>query len=501
MNRVAAIKWSSPATVGRWLGPLVAIMFWIGPGLGWQLVEGQAELNLIAGAAAWIAIWWLTEAIPLAATALLPLALFPFLGLQSATSVAAHYGNSNIFLFLGGFLVALAVEETGLHRRLALSIVALLGDSPQRLVLGFMVATAALSMWISNSATTLLMLPIAASVLSQADLHVEDPKRRANMGVALMLGIAYAASIGGVATLIGTPPNLAFSGFYSETYSHLPPISFLGWMLMAVPLSVVFLGICWLVLTYFLFPIGRNISLGGSQIIREELAQLGSIRAAEWRVAGVFLTTAFLWITREPLEDYGWGTWFTDPDGNSNVDDATVAMLMAVLCFLIPRGGQETGSLLAWKSTVRLPWGVLLLFGGGVALASGVQSTGFDKYLGAAAAVALEGTSELGMTVITATTMIWLTEFTSNLASVQMMNPILGSAAEEMDIPPLALLLPSTLAASCAFMMPVATPPNAIVYSSGRVPIQQMIKAGIVLNLISTVLVTLTVYLLGHLLQ
>lgn len=500
MNRVTTIKWSSPAIVGRWLGPLVAILFWIGPRFGWYLVEDQAELNLIAGAAAWIAIWWLTEAIPLAATALLPLALFPLLGLQSAKSVAIHYGNSFIFLFLGGFLVALAIEETGLHRRLALSIVALLGDSPQRLVLGFMVATAALSMWISNSATTLLMLPIAASVLSQADLRVEDPRRRANLGVALMLGIAYAASIGGVATLIGTPPNIAFSGFYHETYPELPPISFLGWMLMALPLTLVFLGICWLVLTYLLFPIGRDVSLGGSRIIREELAKLGTMRTAEWRVAGVFLATAVLWITREPLEGFGWGAWFTDSAGKSNVDDATVAMLMAVLCFAIPRGGQETGSLLAWKSTARLPWGVLLLFGGGVALASGVQSTGLDKYLGAAAASALGGLSELGMTALTATTMIWLTEFTSNLASVQMMNPILGSAAEEMGIPPLALLLPSALAASCAFMMPVATPPNAIVYSSGRVPIQQMIKAGVVLNLISSILVTLNVYLLGHLL-
>ncbi|MEX0794264.1 MAG: DASS family sodium-coupled anion symporter [Pirellulaceae bacterium] len=501
MNEVSKVKWNSPANVGRWLGPLVAILFWIGPRLGWLLSDGQPELNLIAGVAAWIAIWWLTEAIPLAATALLPLALFPLLGLQSAKSVAVHYGNSFIFLFLGGFLVALAIEETGLHRRLALSIVALLGDSPQRLVLGFMVATAALSMWISNSATTLLMLPIAASVLSQADLRVEDPQRRANLGVALMLGIAYAASIGGVATLIGTPPNIAFSGFYHETYTELPPISFLGWMLMALPFSAVFLGICWLVLIYGLFPIGRNVSLGGNQIIREELAKLGSMRAAEWRVAGVFLATAVLWITREPLEGYGWGAWFIDSSGDSLVDDSTVAMLMAVLCFAIPRGGQETGPLLVWKSTARLPWGVLLLFGGGVALANGVQTTGLDKYLGAATAAALGGSSELGMTAITATTMIWLTEFTSNLASVQMMNPVLGSAAQELGVSPLTLLLPSTLAASCAFMMPVATPPNAIVYSSGRVPIQQMIKAGIVLNLISSVLVTLTVYLLGHLLE
>lgn len=447
-----------------------------------------------------MAVWWLTEAIPLAATSLLPLVLFPLLQIQSVKEVAVSYGDSNIFLFLGGFLIALAIEQSGLHRRLALSIVSLMGDNPTRLLLGFMVATGLMSMWISNTATTMLMLPIAVSILAVADQSITDTAARSNLSIGLMLGIAYSASIGGVATLVGTPPNIAFAAYYRDAFPEYPEVSFLGWMLMALPFSAIFLVVTWAVLGYLLFPVRVAASLGGRQVIEDELAKLGSMRTAEWRAGAIFFATALLWILRQPVEGWGWGMAFVDDAGKILVDDATTAIAMAILCFLVPKGEGNPRPLLTWEATVKVPWGVLLLFGGGTALARAVNASKFDLYLGSHMAEAMGGMSESMMVVVTATGMVWLTEFTSNLASVQTFNPVLGSASQELGVPPLLLLVPATLAASCAFMMPVATPPNAIVYGSGRVPIGKMVKAGIVLNIISIVLVSITVLLLGRLL-
>lgn len=483
------------ATFGRWFGLAVAIALILGPAFGWSLRPEDPKLNYMAGVAALMAVWWLTEALPMAATALVPLALMPLLGIASMAEVSASYGSRFVFLFLGGFLIALAVEESGLHRRLALSIVYAMGDRPRQIVLGFMIATAALSMWISNTATALLMLPIAASILTRVDAGQLSLERRVNLGAALMLGIAYAASIGGVATIIGTPPNVAFASFYAMEYPEGEPVSFLSWILLAAPFSFGFLAIAWWMMTYWIFPCGAEASIGGREVIREELDKLGPMSTAEWRVGGIFVVTALLWILRKPTADWGWGPLLQLTDA----DDGTAAMLMSILCFFLPSGKQDGSRLLHWSSTARVPWGVLLLFGGGVALADGLRATALDRFLGERLAETMSGLPPMAMAALTANGMIWLTELTSNLASVQMLNPILASTADELQVSPLLLLIPSTLAASCAFMMPVATPPNAIVYSSGRVTMRQMAKAGFVLNLVSLALIVLIISTLGPL--
>ncbi|TWT34787.1 SLC13 family permease [Blastopirellula retiformator] len=483
------------ATFGRWAGLAIAIGLIVAPYFGGELRPGEPKLNYMAGITALMAVWWVTEALPMAATALVPLALMPLLGIESMADVSASYGSRFIYLFLGGFLIALAVEESGLHRRLALSIVYSVGDRPRRIVLGFMIATAALSMWISNTATTLLMLPIAASILTRVDAGKMSLERRVNLGAALMLGIAYAASIGGVATIVGTPPNIAFKGFYDSTFPNAEPVSFLSWMILALPFSLGFLAIGWGLMTYWIFPCGSDASIGGREVINEELEKLGSMSAAEWRVGAVFTITALLWILRQPVKGWGWGPLLD----NKFVDDGTAAILMALCCFFLPSGKVDGSRLLNWKSTTRIPWGVLLLFGGGVALAGGLEETGLDRYLGDRLAAAMEGLPPLAMAALTANGMIWLTELTSNLASVEMLNPVLASTAEQLQVSPLLLLIPSTLAASCAFMMPVATPPNAIVYSSGRVTMRQMVKAGFVLNLVSLALIVLVISTIGPL--
>ena len=280
------------AKIGLWFGPAFALLMWSLTLPGYYLDPDQPQLNVMAGAFVWMGTWWLTEAIPLAATSLLPLVLFPMLGLQNVKQVAAAYGDHNVFLFLGGFLIALAIEQSGLHRRLALSIVYLVGDNPVRLPLGFMLATGLMSMWISNTATTLMMLPIAGSILAVTDVRLSDASARRNLGVGLMLGIAYAASIGGVATLVGTPPNLAFASYYANSFPDSPQISFFGWMLMAFPFSAVFLVVCWWVLGYLLFPVKAADSIGGREMIAQELLELGPLSTAEWRAGIVFVATA-----------------------------------------------------------------------------------------------------------------------------------------------------------------------------------------------------------------
>jgi len=498
--------------IGLWVGPLLALVLWAGPQLsGWTsgvfpqrlsaaltLDPEKLALNAMAAVAALMAVWWLTEAIPMAATALVPLALYPLLGVMSAEKVAPEYGKHLVFLFLGGFLVALAIEESGLHRRIALHIVAAMGDNPRRIVAGFMVATAVLSMWISNTATTLMMLPIGASILVQADRAGVEEQHRRRLGVNIMLGIAYAASIGGVGTLIGTPPNLAFKAIYEQDMPDQPKIEFFQWMVMAVPFSAVFLLAAWLLLVRVIFPLGARPLLGGSDVGRQELQKLGRLSKAEVRMAIIFFITAMLWILREPMPGFGWGPLLLG-DNSGLVKDSTSAVLMAIVCFIVPSGAEQGGALLHWETTRRLPWGILLLFGGGLALAAGMHETGLDAYLGARLADTIAPLPGAGKAALIAFGMTWLTELTSNLASVQMLIPVLSKASLDLDTPPLVLMIPATLSASCAFMLPVATPPNAIVYGSGRVQMRDMIKAGVVLNLVGIVLVVVTVWLLGRL--
>lgn len=459
-----------------------------------------------------MAVWWIGEGTPIMVTALVPLVLFPVLGIMSSKEVAPNYANHLVFLFLGGFMIALAMEKWNFHKRLALGIICRIGTNLKRMVLGFMAASAFLSMWISNTATTMMMLPVGMAVVRQIAAEAALSGKRGpeiriaienGLGGVLMLGLAYSASIGGVGTLIGTPPNIVFSGFYKNLYPDLPEVTFFHWMLMAVPIVLIFLPIVWYFLCRFIAPVPLDqIQLGGGgpEIIRDQLRGLGKINRAEKIIAAVFFTTALLWIFRKPISMGsiivpGWSSLFPRPEW---VHDATVAMAMGLFLMLWPlnfgRGmvldGKKHYFILDWGTVQsKVPWGILLLFGGGFALAAGFGKTGLDHWIGerlaGVAALPLWGvilTLCLGIT--------FLTELTSNTATTTMILPIIGAAAVAANYPPLLLMVPATLSASFAFMLPVATPPNAIVYSSRWVTIPLMSRAGLALNFLGAILVT-----------
>ncbi|HSH44213.1 MAG TPA: SLC13 family permease [Longimicrobiales bacterium] len=444
-----------------------------------------------------MAAWWITEAIPIPATALIPLFLFPVLGVGSIGESAAPYANPIIFLFMGGFLLAIAMQRWNLHRRIALSVVAAAGTDPHRLVLGFMVATAFLSMWVSNTATAVMMMPIGLSVIGLVapDRETGEPSLL-NFGTALMLGIAYSASIGGVATLIGTPPNALMAGYMLATYDL--EIGFGRWMLIGLPLAVVTLPLTWLVLTRMAFPIRLPEIPGGRATLLRELRRLGPISPPERRVAAVFALTALAWVFRPFLESVVPG-----------LNDTSIAIGAALVLFLLPSGApspedpppSEEGSathhgasVLDWTSAEQLPWGVLILFGGGLSLADAVTRTGLAEWIGSALS-ALDSWPTLLLVLTVTAVVVFLTELTSNTATAAAFLPVLGPLAVVLGEDPLLLVVPAALAASCAFMMPVATPPNAIVYGSGYVTIPQMVRAGIWLNLLFIALISVMSYL------
>lgn len=443
------------------------------------------------GEAAWrtaavgllMAVWWVTEAIPIPATALLPIVLFPILGVVTVGEAAAPYASPIIFLFLGGFIIALAMQRWDLHRRIALSVVAALGTQPRRLVLGFMLATAFLSMWVSNTATAVMMMPIGLSVIGlvapKGDPAAPLPGQL-NFGTALMLGIAYAASIGGLATLIGTPPNALLAGFLETSYGY--EIGFAQWMTVGLPLTAVSLPLAWWVLTRVAFPIRIREIPGGRSVIREQLLGLGPISAGERRVAVVFALTALAWITR-PL------TQAVIP----GLSDAGIAMAAAVALFVIPVDWRRGVFTMTWEDTAQLPWGVLLLFGGGLSLAAAVTATGLAEWIGTALS-GLDAWPTLVLVVAVTAVIVFLTELTSNIATAAAFLPVVAPLAVALGENPLLLVVPAALGASCAFMLPVATPPNAIVYGSGYITIPQMARAGILLNLLFIGLITALAY-------
>lgn len=477
--------------IGLWIGLLLFLLF-----LLVDVDAGNPLIGRILAVAALMAVWWITEAIPIPATSLLPLLLFPLLGIMDAKKVAPIYMNSNIFLFMGGFILALAIEKWGLHRRIALQVIRLLGVRPRRLVLGFMVATAFLSLWISNTATTMLMLPIALSVIDRMNRGPDGGGGEPRFPLVLMISIAYAASIGGTGTLIGTPPNISFARIFAISFPEAPDISFSVWFAMAFPLVVVFLGVCWLILTRLVFPLGGGTVAGAREILEAERRGLGKMGREERAVLVLFGMTALLWITRADVDFggrvvRGWSSRL----GLAGVDDSTVAMFTAVLLFLVP-ARRRRGRLMDWNTALRIPWGILLLFGGGFALASGFKETGLTAWIGERF-LPLAGTSPNVLVLATSSLLTFLTEVTSNTATTEMILPLLASISVSLHIHPLLLMIPATLSASCAFMLPVATPPNAIVFGSKRVPIGAMVKAGIVMNLVGIVLVFLTVTILG----
>lgn len=441
-----------------------------------------------------MAVLWMTEAMPLPATALLPIVMFPLSGVLTISEATSPYANDVIFLFMGGFMLALAVERWGLHRRLALHIVLIVGTRPVRLIGGFMLATAFLSMWISNTATTVMMLPLGASIilLVMQRLPESGNDTFSPFAVSLMLGIAYAASIGSLGTLVGTPPNLFLRGFLSETYGI--EIGFGQWMLLGVPLSLTFLTVAWVVLTRVVYPPEIDDIPGGRALIRDELRNLGTVTRGEWTVLCVFVGTALSWIFREPAGN--WAFLVERVPAVTRLSDSGIAIAAALLLFAIPIDARRGVFALDWDNALRLPWGVLLLFGGGLSLASAVQSSGLAVWIGRqVSGLAVLPTILLVLSVIV--TVVLLTELTSNTATSATFLPILGGVAIGIGVDPLLLMVPTALAATCAFMMPVATPPNAIVFGSGHVNIAQMVRAGLILNAVAMMLILLITYTLA----
>jgi sodium-dependent dicarboxylate transporter 2/3/5 len=474
------------SNAGLFIGPLLFLAMLLLPP-----PEGMSAQGMhVAAVAVLMAVWWLSEAIPIPATALLPIALFPLLGVMDGGDVTRSYANHLIYLFLGGFMIAVAMQRWNLHHRIALHTIRMVGVTPDRIMLGFMVATAFLSMWISNTATTMMMMTIGVAVLDEigADIrqsggNIDTRPGHFMFGTALMLGIGYAASIGGVATLIGTPPNAIFAGVVEKTYGY--SISFTDWMAFGLPLSVVMLFVTWYYLTRLVFRSEIAEVPGGRATIRRQLAELGPITREEKLVAVVFITVALLWILRGLLK----------PGGLEQVEDSTIAILGALLLFVIPVNLKKREFLLDWQTAVKIPWDIIVLFGGGFALAQGFSESGLTSWLAAQLAV-LKGVNLALLIMAVVLLVIYLTELTSNTATASLILPVMGALAVAIGVHPFGLMVAAVVAASFAFMLPVATPPNAIVFSSRYVTMLQMFRAGALLNLIGVLLVSAFVYLL-----
>jgi sodium-dependent dicarboxylate transporter 2/3/5 len=459
------------------LGPLVFIAFqFLTP------PEGLSSVGfMLLGITIWMAIWWVFEVVPIAVTALLPIILFPLFDVLSISETTQQYGHKFVFLYLGGFILAAAIERWNLHRRIALFIIKTIGSKASYLILGFMLATAFLSMWISNTATTVMMLPIAIAISNQInEQNQSDSKSTSYFSKALMLSIAYSASIGGMATLIGTPPNLVLAGVLENTYAI--KISFFKWMTFALPVSIVLLFICWKYLTTLAYKLKALKFADSKQQIQGMIDQLGKVSYEEKMVGVVFLLAALGWIFRSLLEEIIPG-----------LDDTIIAICAALLLFLIPSKNRKGEKLLTWSEAVKIPWGIIILFGGGMALAQGFTETGLANWI-ASQVTLFEGLSMILFIVLVAALVNFLTEITSNLATTAMLLPILAPVALSFNMHPFLIMIAVTLSASCAFMLPVATPPNAIVFGSNYLKVSDMVRKGFIMNIISIVFITLAVY-------
>ena len=464
--------------VGLFLGPLLAIAMIVS-----GAPDGLSDSGwMTAAVGVLMAVWWATEAVPIAVTALLPIVVFPLLGIATIQDTTSPYANKVIYLFLGGFIVAFAMQRWNLHRRIALNVLQHVGGNGRSLIGGFMLAAAIISMWVMNTSTTMMLLPIAVSIIGVIHGSVDslDEKARLDFQYALLLGVAYAATIGGMATLVGTAPNALLAAFMQETYGI--EIDFASWMLVGLPLSALMLPLAWFVLTRIAFKVDFRTSGEGKATLRRLKEELGPISTPEIRVAIVFTLMAITWVARPLLVKL---------PGLSALDDSGIAMAGAIALFLIPSGDKSDPMLLRWTYAEKLPWGVLILFGGGLTLASAVSRTGLAEWLGGA--LHAVGALPVAIIVIIAAAMIiFLTELTSNIATTATFLPVVGAIAIESGIDPIVLTVPVTFAASCAFMLPVATPPNAIVFGSGMLTIPKMVRAGIMLNLVGIVVVSTT---------
>lgn len=464
-----------------------------------ELNPENPNTTRMAAVAFLMAVWWITEAIPLAATSLLPLILFPTLGIFNGEQIASSYINSTIFLFLGGFIIALSMEKWNFHKRIALRIILLFGGKPNSIVLGFMTASAFLSMWISNTATAVMMLPIGLAIIHEIEENSSIEKTH-NLTVGILLGIAYSCSIGGITTLIGTPPNLSFVRILHIIFPSAPEISFASWIQMVLPISIIMFISTWFLLTKVLYRIPKELSLK-REVILEQYSSLGKINFEEKSVGLVFLFTALLWIFRSSLNLGfavlpGWSTLFSNPEF---INDGTVAIGMALILFVIPtKNNSDHKMLIDHKIFQKVPWGIILLFGGGFALAKGFIVSGLSESIGAQFA-AMKGFNPFYLMLSVGSGITFLTELTSNTATAEMILPILASISVALGLNPLLLMMNATISASMAFMLPVATPPNAVIFASNRIKISEMVKAGILLNLIGIIVISLFVYLFGTL--
>ena len=467
--------------IGLFLGPI----FFILTLLFLQSESLDSKGIFVVAAALWIATWWVTEAIPIPATSLLPLVLFPMGGIMGNQDTASFYGDDIVFLFLGGFLLAVAMEKWNLHTRIALSIIKAIGTTTATILLGFMISTALLSMFVSNTAAVMIMIPIGLAIIKEAHA-LSTPQVQNDVKLfekALVLGIGYAGTIGGLGTLIGTPPLIILAGQMKQIFD--VELNFAQWMLIGVPVVIVMLGLAWTYMNFFQFKHGMKQLPGGRKIIVDELEKLGKITREEKWVLAVFILAASLWILR--------GFFFDRFAFTELLGDGSIAMFAAVLLFIIP-SKKQNGRVLDWGVAKDLPWGVLLLFGGGLALAGSIVETGVDLWIGEMLS-GVGGVPLILMITIVAVLILFLTEFTSNTATATMILPVLAGLAIALDVHPLALMIPAAMAANCAFMLPVGTPPNAIVFGTGKVSIGEMMKAGFGLNVIAALIIIVVVYL------
>lgn len=466
--------------IGLLLGPLLFLMtllFFSPEGL-------STEANSVLAVTLWVATWWITEAIPIPVTSLLPIFLLPVTGALDSTTVTSSYGNDIIYLFLGGFFIATAMEKWNLHRRMALGIIAFIGTSTQRILLGFMGATAFLSMWVSNTAAVMMIIPMGLAITAQVATALKGKPEEHELPKfekALIFGIGYAGTIGGLGTLIGTPPNIILAAQVKELFD--VEISFAGWMLIAVPIVIILLFSTWLYLGRVAFKMNIKGLPGGKEVIQSEREALGKMHFEEKVVAAVFGFAAFMWITREFL----WKGIMPD------LKDGMIAVVATALLFAIPTTKKYSSRILEWKDSKEIPWGILLLFGGGLAIAAGFRETGLSEWVGAQLTV-LDGLHMLVIIGLSSLLVLALTEFTSNTATATMILPVLAALALSLGIHPYALMVPAAMAANCAFMLPVGTPPNAIIFGTDKIKIFEMVRVGFFINVFVLILITLAAY-------
>lgn len=450
-----------------------------------MLVDAQSispHATKVLALAAWMIIWWITEAAPIPVTALLPMIYFPFSGVMKISEAAAPYGNQIVFLFMGGFLIALALEKHRLHERIALNLIRITGTSGNGIIIGFTIATGFLSMWISNTATAMMMLPIGVSVVNLLKSTSNNTEKltvgERNFSIALMLLIAYAANIGGIATIIGTPPNVVFAGLLDQFYHQ--KLDFGKWMLVGFPLAVTLLVSAYIIVVVILFPNKIKKIQGSDEMIQNRLRELGRIRKEEMTVIAIFSVTCLLWIFQQPLNILL---------ESEMLNDTNVAMLGGVLMFIVPYDLKNPKFLLEWDDTKKMAWGILILFGGGLCLAKGLSDAQIIQLVGAK--IAAQSSSAVWLLIGLITASVFITELMSNVALVQIFIPVVFGIAASTGINPIILAMPVTIGASMAFMFPVATPPNAIVFSSGYLKVKDMMKAGILLNIVSILIIYL----------